>query len=104
MKASKILHRSEIRIRVDFGYNAELMSKLRQIADARWSKTMGAWHIPYTKEAFGQLKERFPDVEYEAEAKPILASKEASTKINSNENISQIKHLIKKNVDAVDNT
>ena len=104
MKASKILHRSEIRIRVDFGYNAELMSKLRQIADARWSKTMGAWHIPYTKEAFGQLKERFPDVEYEAEVKPILASKEASTKINSNENISQIKHLIKKNVDAVDNT
>ena len=104
MKASKILHRSEIRIRVDFGYNAELMSKLRQIADARWSKTMGAWHIPYTKEAFGQLKERFPDVEYEAKAKPILASKEASTKINSNENISQIKHLIKKNVDAVDNT
>ena len=104
MKASKILHRSEIRIRVDFGYNAELVSKLRQIADARWSKTMGAWHIPYTKEAFGQLKERFPDVEYEAEAKPVLASKEASTKINSNENISQIKHLIKKNVDAVDNT
>ena len=104
MKASKILHRSEIRIRVDFGYNAELVSKLRLIADARWSKTMGAWHIPYTKEAFGQLKERFPDVEYEAKAKPILASKEASTKINSNENISQIKHIIKKNVDAVDNT
>jgi len=104
MKASKILHRSEIRIRVDFGYNAELVSKLRQIADARWSKTMGAWHIPYTKEAFGQLKERFPDVEYEAEAKPVLASKEPSTKINSNENISQIKHIIKKNVDAVDNT
>jgi len=104
MKASKILHRSEIRIRVDFGYNAELVSKLRQIADARWSKTMGAWHIPYTKEAFGQLKERFPDVEYEAEAKPVLASKEASIKINSNENISQIKHIIKKNVDAVDNT
>jgi len=24
---------------------------------------MGAWHIPYTKEAFGQLKERFPDVD-----------------------------------------
>jgi len=63
MKASKIVHRSEIRIRVDFGYNAELVSKLRQIADARWSKTMGAWHIPYTSEAFGQLKELFPEVE-----------------------------------------
>ena len=71
MKASKIQHRSEIRIRVDFGYNAELVSKLRQIADARWSKTMGAWHIPYTKEAFGQLKELFPEVEYE---KPVETS------------------------------
>lgn len=65
---------------------------------------MGAWHIPYTKEAFGQLKKLFPDVEYEAEAKPVQASKEPSTKINSNENISQIKHIIKKNVDSVDNT
>lgn len=68
MKASKIQHRSEIRIRVDFEYNAELVSKLRQIADARWSKTMGAWHIPYTKEAFAQLKQLFPDVEYEKSA------------------------------------
>ena len=81
------MHRSEIRIRVDFGYNAELVSKLRQIADARWSKTMGAWHIPYTKEAFGQLKELFPNVEYEAEAKPVQASKEPSTKIKNNEGL-----------------
>jgi len=38
--------------------------KLKQIPDAKWSKTMSAWHIPYTKEAFKQLKELFPDVEY----------------------------------------
>ena len=48
MKASKITHRNETRIRVDFPYNAEMVSKLRQISDARWSKTMGAWHVPYT--------------------------------------------------------
>ena len=65
MKASKIIHRSVARIRVDFPYNQEMVSLLRQIADARWSKTLGAWHIPYTKEAFGQLKELFPEVEYE---------------------------------------
>jgi integrase/recombinase XerD len=63
MRVSKITHNNEIRIRVDFEYNAEWVSKLRQIADARWSKTMGAWHIPYTSEAFGQLKESFPEVE-----------------------------------------
>lgn len=65
MKASKIKHRNEIRIRVDYPYNAEITSKLRQIEDAKWSKTMGSWHIPYTKEAFVQLKTLFPEVEYE---------------------------------------
>ena len=68
MKASKIIHRSVARIRVDFPYNQEIVSLLRQIADARWSKTLGAWHIPYTKEAFGQLKALFPDLEIEADA------------------------------------
>ncbi len=68
MKASKITHRSVARIRVDFPYNQEMVSLLRQIADARWSKTLGAWHIPYTKEAFGQLKALFPDLEIEADA------------------------------------
>ena len=63
MKASKITHRSVARIRVDFPYNQEMVSLLRQIADARWSKTLGAWHIPYTKEAFGQLKALFPNLE-----------------------------------------
>jgi len=65
MKASKTVHRLETRIRVDFGYNAQWVAKLRQIPDARWSKTMKAWHVPYSKEAFGRLKELFPEVEYE---------------------------------------
>jgi len=65
---TKIIHRNETRIRVDFPYDQELVSKLRQIPDAHWSKTMGAWHVPYTKEAFGQLKSLFPDLEIEVEA------------------------------------
>jgi integrase/recombinase XerD len=68
MKVSKIIHRNETRIRVDFPYNQELVSKLKQIPGARWSTTMGAWHVPYTKEAFGQLKLLFSDVEYEKSA------------------------------------
>ncbi|MDR3653209.1 MAG: tyrosine-type recombinase/integrase [Paludibacter sp.] len=63
IKASKIVHRNEARIRVDFPYNAEMVSKLRQIADARWSKTMDAWHVPYSSEAFDKLKSLFPEVE-----------------------------------------
>ena len=62
---SKINHHSENRIRVDFPYNAEIVAILRQIPDVRWSKTLGAWHIPYTKEAFEWLKVLFPDMEYQ---------------------------------------
>jgi integrase/recombinase XerD len=76
MKVSKIIHRNEARIRVDFPYNQELLSKLRQIPDAKWSKTMGAWHIPYLKEAFEQLKQLFPEVEYDLT--PVETSRELS--------------------------
>ncbi len=62
MKASKITHHNELRIRVDFPYNTEMVSRLRQIPDARWSKTIGAWHVPYTKEVFMQLKTLFPEM------------------------------------------
>ena len=65
IKATKITHRNEARICVDFPYNQELVSKLKQIPDARWSKTHGAWHVPYNKEVFVQLKELFPGLEYE---------------------------------------
>lgn len=64
MKATKITHRNELRIKVDFPYNSDIALRLKQISGARWSKTMGAWHIPYTKEAFVQLKELFSDVDY----------------------------------------
>jgi len=64
MKASKIIHKDEPRIKIDFPFNQEMASRLRQIPDARWSKTQRGWHIPYTKAAFDLLKALFPDVEY----------------------------------------
>jgi len=71
MKASKIFHRNEMRIRIDFPYNAEMVLSLRQIPDARWSKTMGAWHVPYSKEGFVQLKTLFPELEYTSPPAPL---------------------------------
>jgi uncharacterized protein (DUF342 family) len=61
---------------------------------------------PYTSEAFGQLKELFPEVKITSPPTPFLKArgKISSTKINSNENISQIKHIIEKKADYVDNT
>ena len=63
MKASKIVHKDEERIKIVFPFNQEIASKIRQIPDARWSKTHGAWHIPYSKESYNQLVTIFPGVE-----------------------------------------
>jgi len=98
VKVTKITHKNEARIRVDFPYNQELVSKLKQIPDARWSKTHGAWHVPYTKEVFGQLKELFPDVEYESSKPTIEAQHEVVLRLDlksgtGTTDISEIKPL-----------
>ncbi len=62
IKATKIVHREETRIKVDFPYNQEFIALLRKVEGAKWSKTHKAWHIPYTKEAFGKLKSLFPNI------------------------------------------
>jgi integrase/recombinase XerD len=65
MKASKITHKDEIRIRVDFPYQKEFVISIKKIPGYKWSNSLKTWHIPYTKSAFDQLKAMFPDLEYE---------------------------------------
>lgn len=69
---SKIIHKEEIRIKVHLPYNQEFIGMLWQIDGAKWSQTHKAWHIPYTKEAFRQLKSLFPDLttSLSSDAKP----------------------------------
>lgn len=64
MKAIKIKHKNEDRIKVDFPFDLQNVQKLRQIPDAKWSESQNAWHIPYAKPAFEMLKKIFPEVEY----------------------------------------
>jgi integrase/recombinase XerD len=49
-KAYLLLHDGVYRIAVQFNYKPELVKRFKQIADARWSKTLGMWHIPDTPE------------------------------------------------------
>ncbi len=65
MKASRIILNNETRIQIDFPYNKEIASQIKQLSDARWSNTIKAWHIPYTKEAFDALMIMFPNIEIE---------------------------------------
>lgn len=65
MKAEKILFRDENRIKIDIPYSRESISVIQQIQGAKWSQTIHAWHIPYTREAFRHLKSMFPEVVYD---------------------------------------
>jgi integrase/recombinase XerD len=49
-KAQVITHRKEKRIAVYFEKNAELIHRIKQIEGARWSQTLGVWHLPDTEE------------------------------------------------------
>ncbi|MCX6249747.1 MAG: hypothetical protein NTX61_03250 [Bacteroidetes bacterium] len=75
MKALKIEHNGENRIKVEFPYNQEIASLLRQIPDAKWSQTMKAWHIPYSKLAFTKLTKLFPEIEYSKKVTDVKANK-----------------------------
>lgn len=59
---SKITHKDELRIKINIPYNTDTAIRVRQITDARWSKTLRSWHIPYNKESYQQLKTLFPDI------------------------------------------
>ena len=52
MKASKTDINGKARIRVDSPWNRTIAEKMSAISGAVWSKTLGAWHLPYNKETF----------------------------------------------------
>ena len=49
-EAKTITHRGSKRIAVYFEKNAELIARIKQLEGARWSQTMGVWHLPDTLE------------------------------------------------------
>ena len=63
IKTSKINHRGEDRLKIEFPFNETIANQVRQIKGSAWSRTQVAWHIPFTDEALGEFKRRFPDIE-----------------------------------------
>jgi hypothetical protein len=63
MKISKINHRGQDRIMLEFPYDREKVALVKQIAGFAWSQTYKAWHIPDTEAAIEQLISYFPDFE-----------------------------------------
>lgn len=76
MKAEKIFHHNEPRIKIYFPYNQQIAGILKQISDAKWSQTHKSWHIPYSKEAFKQLVALFPEIAYKKKETTLVLPKE----------------------------
>jgi len=70
IRISKIKHKEEERIKVDFPYNGDLAREIKKIEGSKWSATHKAWHIPYTASAYATLKQGFPDLEMAFTKKP----------------------------------
>lgn len=99
MKATKIVHNGATRIKIEFPYNQQITTLLRQIPDVKWSASKRAWHMPYTKNAFSQLKKLFPEVEYPEIKNEVVKVDEnpkeiiQSPTIETNNNVSFSQHL-----------
>lgn len=61
IKVSRIFHRGEDRLKLDFPYDTSISDQIKKISKAAWSQTHRAWLIPYTEEAVSRLTAMFPD-------------------------------------------
>ena len=44
----RVNHRGEERVTLHFDYEKNLIAEVRKIRGAKWSKTLGCWHVPPT--------------------------------------------------------
>jgi len=56
---SKMEHRGESRIRVDFPYAAATVQAIKQIEGSKWSQSKKCWHVPYAKTTYQALQSQF---------------------------------------------
>lgn|GEM_PF-62605 len=56
---SPIHHRGEKRIKVEMPFEKDAIAKIKTVEGRRWSQTKKCWHVPYTRDAYGQLQQLF---------------------------------------------
>lgn len=59
LKVSDIQYKGQKRIKIDFPFDADLVTKVKQIPGSQWSRTLNAWHIPDTRESIILLEKYF---------------------------------------------
>jgi integrase/recombinase XerD len=55
----RVIHNGESRIALKFPYDKELISVIKELSEARWSRRMGCWHIPDSSDVITTLLQAF---------------------------------------------
>ena len=56
------LHHGKPILLIRFPFNHQLIEISKKLSGAMWSKTFGAWYVPYSKQALLQVKENFEGI------------------------------------------
>ncbi len=62
--AKSVQHKNQNRIAVYFDRNPDLIARIKQFEDARWSQTLRAWHLPATLENVERFRVQIPEIQY----------------------------------------
>jgi integrase/recombinase XerD len=62
--AERVLHKGESRIALRFAYDAELISLVKELPEARWSSNMKCWHIAESSDVIRLLLKAFQGKAY----------------------------------------
>ena len=63
IRISKVVHRGETRLKLDFDYDTAKIKLVKEIPDYVWSQSLKAWLIPDTDESLDKLRKSFNDFE-----------------------------------------
>ncbi|MFN8284029.1 MAG: hypothetical protein U0U67_12490 [Chitinophagales bacterium] len=55
-KAKIVNYKKEQRIAVYFEKRNDLIERIKKLPDARWSYTLGAWHLPFSEANLQRFK------------------------------------------------
>jgi integrase len=99
--AELIIHRETERIKLVFGFDDAIKSKVRSIDGAVWSKTHKAWLVPNNDHSIDKLKQLFPDLKLpvacvKPEATAEKVTETAERKAISHRNLIKVEVLGKK--------
>lgn len=62
IKLDKAIHHGEEVVLIQFPYDNKLGNEARKIKNIRWSKSLKAWHVPYSIAALNEIKTIFDPV------------------------------------------